>query len=153
MDDSEDELEAPEPKTKKKRTKSKEKNVAISCKSCGQVINPKEHPPSSTWTLTSPLPDKEGRITLTVMGSFDCPRCGKNVKAAMKKIKSDDEITGKSKKQILLETLQSQTSDITVDELAGKIGLTAAAIEKATELLIKRKEVAGKIENGVYKTK
>ena len=153
MSDSEDKLEVPETKTKKKRTKKKEKDVAISCKSCGQVINPKDHPPGSTWTLTSPLPDKEGRITLTVMGSFDCPRCGKNVKAAMKKIKSDDEITGKSKKEILLESLESQTSDITVDELAKKIGLTAAAIEKATELLIKRKEVSGKIENGVYKVK
>ena len=153
MDDSEDELEVPEPKTKKKRTKSKEKNVAISCKSCGQVVNPKEHPPSSTWTLTSPLPDKEGRITLTVMGSFDCPRCGKNIKAAMKKIKSDDEISGKSKKQILLEELQSQNSDIKIDQLAEKIGLTAAAIEKATELLIKRKEISGRLENGVYKVK
>ena len=153
MDDSDDELEVPEPKTKKKRTKGKEKEVAISCKSCGQVINPKENPPSSTWTLTSPLPDKEGRITLTVMGSFDCPRCGKNIKAAMKKIKSDDEVSGKSKKELLLESLQTITSDISIEELAGKIGLTPAAIQKATELLIKRKEVNGRLENGIYKLK
>ena len=105
MDDSGDDVAVKEPKTRKKRTKSKEKDVVISCKSCGQVVNPKDNPPSSTWTLTSPLPDKEGRITLTVMGSFDCPRCGKNVKAAMKKIKSDDEVTGKSKKEMLLESL------------------------------------------------
>ena len=153
MDDSDDELEVPEQKTKKKRTKGKEKDVAISCKSCGQVINPKEHPPSSTWTLTSPLPDKEGRITLTVMGSFDCPRCGKNIKAAMKKIKSDDEVSGKSKKDLLLESLQTISSDISIEELAGKIGLTPAAIQKATELLIKRKEVNGRLENGIYKIK
>jgi predicted RNA-binding Zn-ribbon protein involved in translation (DUF1610 family) len=153
MDEIDDELEVPETKTKKKRTKSKEKDVAISCKSCGQVINPKEHPPSSTWTLTSPLPDKEGRITLTVMGSFDCPRCHKNVKAAMKKIKSDDELSGKSKKDVLLETLQSASSDISLDELANQIGLTASAVSKATELLIKRQEINGKIENGFYKIK
>ena len=151
MEESDDEVEVPETKTRKKRTKSKEKDVAISCKSCGQVVNPKEHPPSSTWTLTSPLPDKEGRITLTVMGSFDCPRCGKNIKAAMKKIKSDDEVSGKSKKEVLLEILQSQNSDISVEDLAGKIGLTAPAVQKATELLIKRKEVGGKLENGYYK--
>ena len=60
MDDSDDELEIPQEKTRKKRAKSKEKDVAISCKSCGQAINPKEIPPSSTWTLTCPLPDKEG---------------------------------------------------------------------------------------------
>ena len=153
MDESEDELEVPEPKTRKKRTKSKEKDVAISCKSCGQLINPKENPPSSTWTLTSPLPDKEGRITLTVMGSFDCPRCGKNIKAAMKKIKSDDEVSGKSKKEVLIDILKAQDSNITIDELANKIGLTPAAIQKATELLIKRKEIIGKIENGVYTVK
>jgi len=151
MADSDEEVEVPETKTRKKRTKRKEKDVAISCKSCGQVVNPKDNPPSSTWTLTSPLPDKEGRITLTVMGSFDCPRCGKNIKAAMKKIKSDDEISGKSKKEVLLELLQSQTADISIDELAQKIGLTATAIQKATELLIKRKEVPGKLVNGVYK--
>lgn len=153
MDDSDDELEIPQEKTRKKRAKSKEKDVAISCKSCGQVINPKDNPPSSTWTLTSPLPDKEGRITLTVMGSFDCPRCGKNVKAAMKKIKSDDEISGKSKKEVLLEMLQSQKNDVPIEELAEKIGLTAGAVQKATELLIKRKEVDGKLENGTYKIK
>lgn len=153
MVDSDEDTDIPETKTRKKRAKSKEKSVVISCKSCGQVVNPKEHPPSSTWTLTSPLPDKEGRITLTVMGSFDCPRCGKNIKAAMKKIKSDDEVSGKSKKELLLESLQSQTSNITVDELAEKIGLPASAIEKATLLLIKRKEVGGKIEDGVYKVK
>ena len=151
MDDSDDELEIPQEKTRKKRAKSKEKDVAISCKSCGQAINPKENPPSSTWTLTSPLPDKEGRITLTVMGSFDCPRCGNNVIAALKKIKSDDEISGKSKKEILLEMLQSQKSDVSMEELAEKIGLTATAVQKATELLIKRKEVEGKLENGTYK--
>ncbi len=153
MSDSDEEIEATKPKTRKKRTKSKEKDVAISCKSCGQVVNPKENPPSSTWTLTSPLPDKEGRITLTVMGSFDCPRCGKNIKAAMKKIKSDDEISGKSKKEVLLDLLQSQKSDISIDELSEQIGLTASAIQKATELLIKRKEVSGTLENGIYKVK
>ncbi len=153
MDDSDDELEVPETKTRKKRTKTKEKDVAISCKSCGQVVNPKEHPPSSTWTLTSPLPDKEGRITLTVMGSFDCPRCGKNIKAAMKKIKSDDEVSGKSKKELLLEMLQSQKSDIAIEDIARHIGLTVVAVQKATELLIKRKEVEGKLENGIYKFK
>ena len=87
------------------------------------------------------------------MGSFDCPRCGKNIKAAMKKIKSDDEVSGKSKKELLLDLLQSQTADISMEELASQIGLTATAIQKATSLLIKKKEIGGKIENGFYKVK
>ena len=71
----------------------------------------------------------------------------------LKKIKSDDEVYGKSKKELLLESLQTITSDISIEELAGKIGLTPAAIQKATELLIKRKEVNGRLENGIYKLK
>ena len=140
----------PKKKPRKKRSASNEKEVAISCKSCGQGINPKEHPPSSTWTLTSPLPDKEGRITLTVMGSFECPRCKKNVKAAMKKIKSDEEVDGKSKKEILIEKLLALDSNTKLEDIAENIGLTVNSIEKATSLLIKKGEIKGKIENGYF---
>ena len=137
-------------KTVKKRTPKKEKTIVISCKSCGQVINPTETPPSSTWTLTSPLPDKEGRITLTVMGSFTCTRCGKNIKAAMTKIKSDDESSGKSKKEVLVETVKELTENTSLETIAEKLKLTSNSVEKALSLLIKKGEVNGKIEDGVY---
>ena len=138
-------------KPAKKRKSSKEKTLGIHCKNCGQEINPVETPPNSTWTLTSPLPDKEGRITLTVMGSFTCPRCGKNVKTSMKKIKSDDESGGKSKKEVLVETLKALESDTGLEDIAKKIGLTAKSIEKAISLLIKKGEISGSVEDGVYK--
>lgn len=140
-------------KPAKKRKSKKEKDVSISCKNCGQVINPIETPPSSTWTLTSPLPDKEGRITLTIMGSFTCQRCGKNVKAAMKKIKSDSESGGKSKKELLIDTVQELKEDTNLDEVAKTIGLTTNSIEKALSLLIKKGEISGNIDNGIYKIK
>ena len=149
--ESEESTQKPAKKPAKKRASKKEKNLGISCGNCGQTINPTETPPSSTWTLTSPLPDKQGRITLTVMGSFTCPRCGKNVRTAMKKIKSDEEGGGKSKKELLVETIQGLKSDTSLEEIASKIGLNSKSIEKAISLLIKKGEVKGKINNGIYK--
>jgi predicted RNA-binding Zn-ribbon protein involved in translation (DUF1610 family) len=43
----------------------------VKCPKCGW-----ETQPLRTWHLTSPLPDSEGRITITIMGSFKCPKCG-----------------------------------------------------------------------------
>ncbi len=43
----------------------------VKCPSCGTDVQPER-----TWQLVAPLPDAEGRITITVMGSFRCPKCG-----------------------------------------------------------------------------
>ncbi len=43
----------------------------MKCPRCGS-----ESRPLKTWHLTSPLPDAEGRVTITIMGSFRCPECG-----------------------------------------------------------------------------
>ena len=129
---------------------AKEKKKVISCKNCGQVINPTETPPSTTWNLISPLPDKQGRVTLTVMGSFTCPRCGKNVKAAMKKIKSDAELGGKSKAEVLLDTIIGLEKKTSLEDISSALNINPAAIQKALALLIKRGKVNGKIEDAFY---
>ncbi|MEM0173848.1 MAG: chromatin protein Cren7 [Sulfolobaceae archaeon] len=64
------------------------------CPSCGNKV--KE--PVKTWQLISPLPDSQGRITITVMGSFVCNNCGNRWKGVVSKIKaggSSIEIEGK----------------------------------------------------------
>lgn len=43
----------------------------MKCPRCGY-----ETQPLKTWHLTSPLPDAEGRISITIMGSFKCDSCG-----------------------------------------------------------------------------
>ncbi len=43
----------------------------VKCPVCGADVKP-----AKTWQLVAPLPDAEGRITITVMGSFKCPNCG-----------------------------------------------------------------------------
>ena len=57
------------------------------CPSCGYKV--KE--PEKTWQLIAPLPDSRGRITITVMGSFKCPECGRKWRGVISKIKAGAE--------------------------------------------------------------
>jgi predicted RNA-binding Zn-ribbon protein involved in translation (DUF1610 family) len=73
------------------RKKQSEPDV---CPNCGTKVDK----PSKTWQLVSPLPDAYGRITITVMGSYECPKCGHKWKAVVSKIKaggSSVEVEGK----------------------------------------------------------
>jgi predicted nucleic-acid-binding Zn-ribbon protein len=53
------------------------------CPKCGS----RDLEVEKTWNLTSPLPDKYGRITLTIMGVLRCKRCGYRWKATISKLK------------------------------------------------------------------
>jgi len=55
------------------------------CPTCGT----RAPEPVKTWTLVSPIPDRKGRITVTVMGSFVCPSCGRSWRTVVKKIKTE----------------------------------------------------------------
>ncbi len=54
----------------------------MKCPKCGAEVKPQK-----TWQLVAPLPDAEGRITIIVMGSFKCPRCGYSWRQRISKIK------------------------------------------------------------------
>jgi hypothetical protein len=58
----------------------------FTCPVCGVRVTD----PERTWTLVSPIPDREGRVTITVMGAFRCPN-GHTWKAVIKKFKSGEE--------------------------------------------------------------
>lgn len=63
------------------------------CPTCGVKVEK----PVKTWQLVSPIPDAYGRITITVMGSFECPN-GHKWKAVVSKIRaggSSVEVEGK----------------------------------------------------------
>lgn len=62
--------------------RKQEKNIKV-CPSCGTYVEK----PEKTWHLTSPLPDAQGRITITIMASFICPNCGSKWKGVLSKIK------------------------------------------------------------------
>ncbi len=54
------------------------------CPSCGTRVDK----PYRTWQLVAPMPDAYGRITITVMGMFECPNCGNKWRAVISKIKT-----------------------------------------------------------------
>ncbi len=57
----------------------------FTCPVCGvRALNP-----IRTWTLVSPIPDKHGRVTITVMGAFLCNNCGKMWSSPIQKLKSE----------------------------------------------------------------
>ena len=151
VDDEEiEETEETNEKPTKKGKKSKQSKDKLRCTQCAYKINPVETPPNKTWNMISPLPDKMGRVTLTIMGSFTCPKCGKSLRIAMQKIKSDSEPTGVSRKQGLVATLQEINEKTSIEEIAGKVGLSDHAVSKATSLLIKKGEVKGIIKEGFF---
>ncbi|MFQ6080989.1 MAG: chromatin protein Cren7 [Candidatus Bathyarchaeia archaeon] len=57
------------------------------CPSCGEVV--KE--PYKTWELIAPFPDKKMRITVTILGMFKCPSCGKSFRGVVSKVKMGTE--------------------------------------------------------------
>ncbi len=59
----------------------------LTCPKCGSKVLE----PVRTWTMVSPIPDRQGRVTVTIMGSFICGECGHRWNAPMKRIKSGGE--------------------------------------------------------------
>ena len=149
-EDTEDFLEDEEPKVSKKSSGGKSAKNAYRCNSCGYIINPKETPPNKTWNMISPMPDKMGRVTLTIMGSFTCPKCSKNVKLAMQKIKSADDIDGKSKKDNLLTIINGLKEKTSLETIAKNLGMQQPAVGKAIKLLIQRGEVKGTMDGNIF---
>lgn len=128
---------------------SKKRRKKISCKKCGCVINPVEHPPNKTWQLISPMPDKEGRVTLTIMGSFRCPDCNASVRASLKKVKGDEMGSGKSKKELLIQAVNLMKEPTHIEQIEIS-GISAAAVSKAIKTLIDQGNLKGRIEEGIF---
>lgn len=128
---------------RKKRTK------AIVCKKCDTTLNPTVTPPNKTWQLMSPMPDKQGRVTLTIMGSFRCPTCGASIKAALKKVKGDEIGSGMSKKETLVQAVSLIQEPTSIDQIEIK-GISSASVGKAIQTLIKAGSLKGKIEDNIF---
>jgi len=67
--------------------KTKTKRRQVVCPECGTPV--KE--PYKTWELVAPFPDKKMRITVTIFGMFECPKCGKKFRAVVSKAKLGSE--------------------------------------------------------------
>lgn len=130
-------------------SRGKKREKQISCKKCGQIINPIETPPDKTWQLVSPMPDKEGRVTLTIMGSFRCPRCNASIRASLKKIRGDEIGSGKSKKELLIQAVALVQEATPIEQIEIE-GISAAAVSKAIVTLINQGQLNGKVKDGIF---
>jgi hypothetical protein len=77
------------------RGKGRKKKDPYVCPVCGTRVTE----PDRTWTLVSPLPDKYGRITITIMGSFTCLNCGHKWRAVLKKLKEGGSPPGQAEEK------------------------------------------------------
>ena len=127
----------------------KKRKKAIVCKKCGTTLDPVATPPNKTWQLVSPMPDKQGRVTLTIMGSFRCPSCGASIKAAIKKVKGDEIGSGMSKKETLLQAVSLIQVPTSIDQIE-ITGISSASVGKAIQTLIKTGSLTGKIKDNIF---
>jgi predicted RNA-binding Zn-ribbon protein involved in translation (DUF1610 family) len=86
------------------------KSSPTTCPRCGARANE----PEKTWHLVSPIPDKYGRITITIMASFRCPSCGHTWRAPIQKMKVGGEEPGEKKAE---EKREGQIIEIDLSEL------------------------------------
>ncbi len=128
----------------------RKKSKLIVCKKCGYSWDPKDIEPEKTWHMVSPMPDKEGRITVTIMGVWTCPKCGSKVRGVVSKMRIGDNLgTSVDRTTLLLEELK-KNDKVSLESLASKFNFSTETIQKAINYLIKKGEIKGKIENGYF---
>ena len=133
---------------KKKELKLKVKRIRCkSKKGCGFDFHPNDVTPKKTWTLTSPMPDAKGNITITLMASWSCPKCGKSITGAKGKTKGD--FKGMSRREMLEKKL-AENEEFTIAELAKEMGYQEENVKKMINVFIQRGLANGKIENERY---
>ncbi len=91
---------------------AKKRRDPFVCPVCGTRVSE----PVKTWTLVSPMPDKYGRITITVMGSFVCPNCGHKWRAVIKKLKEGGSQPAEDMPKDEGEIIEIDISDILNEE-------------------------------------
>ncbi|QOR94291.1 chromatin protein Cren7 [Thermosphaera chiliense] len=94
---------------------SPKKESSLKCPRCGsnniEVIK--------SWQLVAPIPDAQGRITVTMMGVVKCGSCGYKWKTTISKLKvggKSVEIEGGSSKKVLeSESEEREVKEIVLD--------------------------------------
>ncbi|MGQ4893130.1 MAG: chromatin protein Cren7 [Candidatus Njordarchaeia archaeon] len=124
---------------------ARKKTKKIKCKKCGTILDPKETHPERTWHLISPMPDKEGRITVTLMGIWTCPSCGAKIRGVVSKIKVGDEGKSINRRELLIQEL-SGNAETDLKDIAERLGFKLDTIKKAVNYFIKKGIVKGRIE-------
>ncbi|MHA1303170.1 MAG: hypothetical protein ACTSQE_00920 [Candidatus Heimdallarchaeaceae archaeon] len=124
------------------------KQKKVKCKHCGAEWLPKEVPTKKEWNIVSPMPDKDGNVTITRMATWDCPECGKNKTGAMGKTKGEFRVEDTPKYKI--EHALSSGEKIDLEQLAEEIGFKVENLKKIVPAYQKKKDIAGRIEGNMF---
>ncbi|MEM0153754.1 MAG: chromatin protein Cren7 [Ignisphaera sp.] len=95
--------------------KTRQQNPNI-CPRCSTIVSS----PKRTWQLVAPMPDSSGRITITVMGAYECPSCNYKWRAVISKMKvggDSIEIESSKGKGLKLSSEEKETRKPAVIEL------------------------------------
>jgi len=122
----------------------------IVCKKCGYSWDPRTIDPEKTWHMVSPMPDKEGRITVTILGIWTCPNCENKVRGVVSKMKIGGDLDKSVDRTMLLLEELKKGNKVGLEELSKKFNFSIETIEKAIKYLIKKGEIQGKIEDGYF---
>lgn len=124
------------------------KKRKLKCKHCGEEWLPADVPTKKEWNLISPMPDKDGNVTITRMATWDCPNCGKNKTGAMGKTKGEfkEEETPKYK----LETALESGKKVDLASLSEETGYELKNLKKIIPAYQKKKNIKGKIEGDFF---
>lgn len=127
---------------------ARKKSSLIVCKKCGESWKPKEVPTVKEWSMTSPMPDKNGNVTITMMATWRCPSCGATARGTLGKTKG--ERTGPSKREIIMEALRSD-EDVDLVALADAAKSGLENVLKIIPLLAKKEGIPGKLVGNTWK--
>ncbi len=136
---------------KKKSSKKGGKVKSISCKKCGFEfeIGSKDDLDNRTkeWPFVAPMPDSEGRVTITQMAVWKCPKCGKTIRGSVGKTKG--EFSGKSKKQLIEDKL-AEGVDFDIEVFANSMGAKKENLIKILSRKIEMGTLKGKIDGDMF---
>jgi hypothetical protein len=136
----------------KKKAVRKPKVKDVKCKGkkgCGYSfsIGSEHDKRKKEWTLVSPMPDKDGNVTITMMATWDCPQCGKNITGSAGKTKGD--FSSKSRKVLIEEKLATK-SEFEISTFAKEINVEEGNLTKILNMMIKKGSVNASIKAGKF---
>ena len=116
----------------------------IKCK-CGNTWQPHEVPTNKEWNMVSPMPDKDGNVTITIMATWSCPQCGKSKTGAKGKTKGEfkEEDTPKYK----IEHALRSGEKFSLQDLADDTGFDIENIRKIIPLYLKKENIKGEVKD------
>ena len=111
----------------------------ILCKQCGSAFSSiRDVKIIKTWHMVSPIPDKQGRLSINVMAVWECPICGARNRGKISTIRTDEAKRSRNYTQMLIDIIMSRKK-ISINELAEKFSTKPENIKKALEYLAKKK--------------